>query len=928
MQTNKVRPEPTIPDHEVLRKIGGGAYGEVWLARGVTGALRAVKTVWNNDFEDERGFEREFEGILKYEPISRDHPGLVHILHVGRAEVGGEPFYYYVMELGDDLATGREINPVEYEPRTLRSDMKSAEGSALGVEECITSGRLLAEALGHLHENGLAHRDVKPSNVIFVDGKAKLADIGLVALRGQQTFVGTEGFVPPEGPGSAQADVYSLGKVLYEMATGKDRLEFPELPDELPEGTKLKRWRAMNEVICDVCDPKVSRRKIRSAEELALELHALEQGRPRPIRVRAGLLGGVLAAAVGMATAAQLISLKPLEIPGDLQPLEPPPLQMRQVMITSSPDGAMVLSEDGEPLGLTPLDPIEYPEGSVVTFTLKMRGYREVSVTEKVVEDGVLIGPELVEFNPPLELEPWVDVLGTRYQPEEDYHVSQYYVTSESWSYYLQDTGRKAGTIRTLTENGIANEVVLVNEREARDYVRWLELQCRGTHLEDGQWFEYKLDRKRLIPGLGPEDPGKRKVHPFYAVVRTTAYAYLKLTSRPSGADVYVQRRHKGELYSQNLGQTPLQGTAEESRGVRVELNPKGEGELKLIVEKPQFRRREMPLYLKMNDVYEGTITLQRENLFDMEREPLVNSLEMKLIPVREDLELLASIWETRQRDYEQFVRSTSRKIAKPRDQDKSAKAEYARFVNEQVGKVLVPAQPAFAQPNPSRIGPNHPVVDVTREDAELFCRWLTLYERREGEIGVGHHYRLPTDSEWSIFVGLGGEIGTWPMEKHGRAGGYFWGVEMPPVDRSGNFADQSLVESDFVEPGQQIAGYLDESPFTAPVGSFEGRPTGRYRLYDLGGNALEWVGSDYSSFGQYDVARGACWKSFADNHLKASVRRPVRKPALSGRNIDTSGLYGFRVVLAKVPVIAENEEQNEDEPAGTEEKAENIPEK
>ena len=150
----------------------------------------------------------------------------------------------------------------------------------------------------------------------------------------------------------------------------------------------------------------------------------------------------------------------------------------------------------------------------------------------------------------------------------------------------------------------------------------------------------------------------------------------------------------------------------------------------------------------------------------------------------------------------------------------------------------------------------------------------------------------------------------------------------MPPVDRSGNFADQSLVESDFVEPGQQIAGYLDESPFTAPVGSFEGRPTGRYRLYDLGGNALEWVGSDYSSFGQYDVARGACWKSFADNHLKASVRRPVRKPALSGRNIDTSGLYGFRVVLAKVPVIAENEEQNEDEPAGTEEKAENIPEK
>ncbi|MFT4176223.1 MAG: protein kinase, partial [Luteolibacter sp.] len=254
---NRNRSHPRIPDHEVLRKIGGGAYGEVWLARGVTGALRAVKVVWREDFEDERSFEREFQGILKFEPISRDHPGLVNILHVGRSP-DGESFYYYVMELGDDMTAGQDINPIEYEPRTLRADHKQTHGHRWDTNECLDVGLRLAEALGHLHEKGLTHRDIKPANIIFVNGRAKLADIGLVAPRGQRTFVGTEGFVPPEGPGSEQADVYSLGKVLYEIATGKDRLDFPTLPEDLPEGPERKRWVELNKIICEICDPRIS----------------------------------------------------------------------------------------------------------------------------------------------------------------------------------------------------------------------------------------------------------------------------------------------------------------------------------------------------------------------------------------------------------------------------------------------------------------------------------------------------------------------------------------------------------------------------------------------------------------------------------------------------------------------------------------------
>ena len=68
---------PSIPDHELLRRIGGGSYGEVWLARNVLGEFRAVKVIYRDKFEHDRPFEREFEGIQKFEPISRLHESQV-----------------------------------------------------------------------------------------------------------------------------------------------------------------------------------------------------------------------------------------------------------------------------------------------------------------------------------------------------------------------------------------------------------------------------------------------------------------------------------------------------------------------------------------------------------------------------------------------------------------------------------------------------------------------------------------------------------------------------------------------------------------------------------------------------------------------------------------------------------------------------------
>ena len=102
------------------------------------------------------------------------------------------------------------------------------------TRECLRIGLELSDALNFLHRQGLTHRDIKPQNVIFVNGRPKLADLGLIAeIRPpdqKRTLVGTPGYMPPppELPGTPQADIYALGVVLYVLSTGRNPAFFPE----------------------------------------------------------------------------------------------------------------------------------------------------------------------------------------------------------------------------------------------------------------------------------------------------------------------------------------------------------------------------------------------------------------------------------------------------------------------------------------------------------------------------------------------------------------------------------------------------------------------------------------------------------------------------------------------------------------------------
>lgn len=267
-------PIPIIPDYHVLRLIGKGGYGEVWLCRSTSGIHRAVKVIRRANFAKDKPYDQEFEGIRRYEPVSLSHPSLLAILHVGRRDIDG--YFFYVMELGDDVRSPNAVDPATYEPRNLAKDIRLA--GRLSVGDSLRLGEDLAGALEVLHQQGLLHRDIKPANIIFLKGVPKLADIGLVTAANRDadsvSFVGTIGYIAPEGPRSVASDIFSLGKVLYEASSGIPACEFPELPATLLERADCAEFLRLNDLVLRACemDPK---RRFATASEFREAMRAL-----------------------------------------------------------------------------------------------------------------------------------------------------------------------------------------------------------------------------------------------------------------------------------------------------------------------------------------------------------------------------------------------------------------------------------------------------------------------------------------------------------------------------------------------------------------------------------------------------------------------------------------------------------------------------
>jgi serine/threonine protein kinase/thioredoxin-like negative regulator of GroEL len=271
-------PNWQLAGYEILRELGRGAAGIIYLARQAsTNRLVAVKAIALSATDAQRLVRQRQEASI----LSRlQHPHVVQIYDV--IEIDG--MLYLIIEYVNGL--------------TL---LEFTAGKPQPPKEAARLARTLAEAIHVVHEAGILHRDLKPSNILLTSlGDPKITDFGLAKLLSSDAqlttdncLLGTPCYMPPEQASAngriagREGDVYSLGAILYELLTGRppfvgvtilDTLSLIRDRDPIPCRTLQPKTPRDLETICLKCLEKAPQRRYATAAALAADLERFLQG--------------------------------------------------------------------------------------------------------------------------------------------------------------------------------------------------------------------------------------------------------------------------------------------------------------------------------------------------------------------------------------------------------------------------------------------------------------------------------------------------------------------------------------------------------------------------------------------------------------------------------------------------------------------------
>ncbi|MCQ2385212.1 MAG: protein kinase, partial [Clostridia bacterium] len=282
--------------YKILKSIGHGASSCVFQAVDLMMNREVAVKIFDKDADEykmnSRSFETEITALSAMDP----HANIVEIYD---ASFSGD-LHYFVMEYVKGISLRRYIDRIY-----------AAEGRQIENERICSLSKQILRALQEVHNSGIVHRDIKPLNILLVksnnDYQVKLADFGIACLPKADYFaikgrgVGSLHYISPEqGAGETvtpAGDIYSLGVVMYEMATGRVPFDgakpeeiirkHQEAVPEHPRYSNLNLWQGLEQIILKALE-KDPRNRYRSAREMLRDIEKVEQSREHTLTLKGG----------------------------------------------------------------------------------------------------------------------------------------------------------------------------------------------------------------------------------------------------------------------------------------------------------------------------------------------------------------------------------------------------------------------------------------------------------------------------------------------------------------------------------------------------------------------------------------------------------------------------------------------------------------